>query len=191
MKKRCFAVLAVLLLFCTVGCKAPAKAQSDCPLSLQSSYVAAQSDKAFTMLQKSIFRSMLQGWAGQEYENPVWGYDTFTQYTLFDSGLKAQATELPLYCCGFTDDAGKAGFVVLAYDGDGLQKVELQATPYLYSLDTAWPPLAKALDAAGVSAQQAIATRGRVQQPGADTEIIVLSDGQNHCVFDLATPESE
>ena len=191
MKKRCFALLAVLLLLCTAGCAAPPGAQSGCPVSLQSSYTAAQSDKAFDMLQKSIFRSMLQSWAGQAFENPVWVYDSFTQYTLFDSELKAQATKLPLYCCGFKDDAGKAGFVVLAYDGDGLQKVELQATPYLYSPDTVWPSLAKAIGAAGVDAQQALATRGRIQQPGADTEVIVLNDGENNCVFDLATPENE
>ena len=191
MKKPCFALLAVLLLFCAVGCTAPPGGQSDCPVPLQSSYTAAQSDKAFDMLQKSVFRTMLQGWAGQEFKNPVWVYDSFTQYTLFDSELKAQASKWPLYCCGFTDDAGKAGFVVVAYDGDGLQKVELQATLYLYSLDTAWQPLAKALGAAGVDAQQALATRGRIQQPGADTEVIVLNDGESYCVFDLAQAQKE
>ena len=184
--KRWGVALLVVLLLCTAGCAAPAPGQGDCPVALQSSYTAAQSDRAFAMLQKSVFRSMLQGWAGQEFENPVWVYDSFTQYTLFDAELKAQASEFPLYCCGFTDDAGKTGFVVVAYDGDSLQKVELQATPYLYSLDTAWPPLAKALSAAGVDAQQATATRGRVQQQGAAAEVVVLSDGANCCVFDFA-----
>ncbi len=190
MKRWGFALLAGLLL-CMAGCGVQARGQGGYPGALQSSYTAAQGDRAFVMLQKSIFCSMLQGWAGQEFENPVWVYDSFTLYTLFDAELKAQATELSLYCCGFTDDAGKTGFVVVAYDGDSLQKVELQSTPYLYSLDTAWPPLAKALSTAGVDAQQATATRGRVQQQGAAAEVVVLSDGANRCVFDFAAAKNE
>ena len=160
-------------------------------MSLQSSYTAAQGDKAFGMLQKSVFRSVLQGWAGRGFENPVWVYDSFTRYTVFDAKLNAQATELPLYCCGFTDDAGRAGFVVMAYDGDSLQKVKTQSTPYLYSLDSAWQPLAKALGDAGVDARQAVATRGCVQQQNTVKQVVVVTSGAKRCVFDFAAAEKE
>lgn len=122
------------------------------------------------------FAVCCKGWAGQEFENPVWVCDSFTQYTLFDSELKAQASEWPLYCCGFTDDAGKTGFVVVA-DRIACKKVELQATPCLYNLDTQRGNMQKHW-VLPVDTQQALAARGRIRQQGANTEVIVLNDGE-------------
>ena len=44
----------------------------------------------------------------------------------------AAGTEI--YCCTYSEDNGKYGFVVIAYEGSGLSKICLEETPYPFDL---------------------------------------------------------
>lgn len=128
--------------------------------ALARSYYAGQEDRAYRMLQKHIFQSILEGWVPAGLEHPVWNYGTFTRYTVLDQAGVPEEQAETLYCCTVSADGGKSGYVVLSYSGDGLSRVRAEETPYLYDLDAAAAVLAE-LDVAPAAAE-------RVQVPDPD-----------------------
>lgn len=95
--------------------------------ALSNSYYEAQSSRAYQMLQKSIFKKLLlNGWLDEisGMENARWNYDTFTKYTVLDRDQIPDEDQGELYCCTFSADNDRCGYIVISYSGDGLSKYE-------------------------------------------------------------------
>ncbi len=101
--------------------------------AIVTSYYAGQDSPAYQMLHKSIFQKLLvNGWLEDldGIANAQWNYDTFTRYTTD----QASAVGNDLYCCTFSADDNRCGYLVISFEGDGLSKIEARETPYLYDL---------------------------------------------------------
>lgn len=94
--------------------------------ALSNSYYEGQSSRAYEMVQKSIFKKLLlNGWLDEisGMENARWNYDTFTKYTVLDRDPVPDEEQGELYCCTFSADNGRYGYIVISYSGDGLSKI--------------------------------------------------------------------
>lgn len=150
-----------------------------------SSYYEGQESRAFKMLQKSIFKSLLDGWTGEEVAHPVWNYDSFARYEILNPDLTAAEEEEELYYCTFSADNGKYGYGVFAYHGDGMSKMKVAGTPYLYDLQANREAISGALQ--GTELDSATASAMRVEIKGADgeesREAVRISDEKGHTYF--------
>lgn len=156
--------------------------------ALGSTYYEGQSSQAFQMLQKSIFKKQLaNGWLDEieGIENARWNYDTFTNYTVLDHGKADGENQGELYCCTFTADHDRYGYVVISYNGDSLSKVRAVETPYLYDFMTERDQIKKELENSGLDLSTASALRA--ESPGEDgsdpAEGISITDGKGNQYF--------
>lgn len=155
---------------------------------LLNSYYLGQNSRAFNMLKKSIFIDMIEGWTGDDIENPAWNYDSFTQYYILNSDMVSATHDKELYYCTFSADDDKCGYIVLSYDGSSLRKISMVETPYLYDLKANVDEIADKLSEAGIDLSSVVASR--VQLVGTNKncsdEVIRITDGNGHnymCCF--------
>lgn len=136
MKKLTSVLLAAVLLLAALGCVKAYQKASGSKAEFEAaaaSYYAEQDSRAYRMLNKSMFRQLLNnGWLENlgDIQNARWNYDTFTEYTILDRD--PELTEEALYCCTFSADDGRCGYLVVAYTGDALRRIDTVETPYLY-----------------------------------------------------------
>ena len=136
MKKLTSVFLAGVLLLAALGCVKAYQKSSGSEAEFEAaavSYYAGQDSRAYRMLNKSMFRQLLNnGWLKnlEDIQNARWNYDTFTEYTVLDRD--PELTEEPLYCCTFSADDGRCGYLVVAYTGDALKRIDTVKMPYLY-----------------------------------------------------------
>ena len=136
MKKLTSVLLAGVLLLAALGCVKAYQKLSGSEAEFEAaaaSYYAGQDSRAYRMLNKSMFRQLLNnGWLENlgDIQNARWNYDTFTEYTILDRD--PELTEEALYCCTFSADDGRCGYLVVAYTGDALRRIDTVETPYLY-----------------------------------------------------------
>lgn len=193
--KRIFCMaLLVLLAFPLIGCvgQSGGGASGGVPASgteaLLSTYYSGQTERAFDMLQKKIFGNMLDGWTDSGVENPEWNYDSFARYTVLGQDLTPVASDKELYYCTYSAGQGKHGYVVMAYDGDSLERVALVETPYLYDLRANLNEVAAGMEQAGIDAATATAARVQLAAPEENRtgEMIAITDangGRYACYF--------
>ena len=150
-----------------------------------STYYEGQDSRAFKMLQKSIFKNLLDGWTGEEVEHPVWNYDSFARYEILNPDLTGTEEEAELYYCTFSADNGKYGYGIFSYHGDGMSKMKVAETPYLYDLQANREALSDAFQ--GTELDSATASAMRVEIKGAageeSREAIRISDEKGHTYF--------
>ena len=173
--------MALLLIGCVGGASSAPQARDDTTALLES-YYAGQDARAYGMLQKHIFENMLESWA-EGLENPVWEFDSFTGYQMLDSGLEPEEGQGELYCCGFSADGGKTGYVVVQYQDDGpsLRMVASAQTPYLYDLRANLEKVSAELEKAGVDLATAAASRVSVAgEEGRAGEAVRITDAAGH-----------
>lgn len=174
MKKLLLIALAALLPMWLTGCGR----QVDEAGPLLTSYYAGQDSPAYSMLQKSIFKSMIEnGWAGDGVEGAAWNYGTFTEYLCYDAqGALIQPAE-PLYCCTYSTGGGQSGFVVVSYSGEALSRVFSAQTPSLYDLQACWDQVSDALAQSEVDLSTSIAARvSLLDDAGESREAIQITD---------------
>lgn len=165
---------------------------------LLASYYEGQESKAYKMLQKSIFKKLLDQWTGEDVHNPVWNYDSFTSYQLPDSDRDSLPSGTEIYCCTYSEDNGKYGFVVIAYEGSGLSKICLEETPYPFDLKENIEDVMEELKKTDIDLSTASAVRERINDGKQGiTEAVRITDRKgNSCLllFDekgVALPEQK
>lgn len=156
--------------------------------ALSNSYYEGQSSRAFQMLQKSIFKKMLaNGWLDEMsgLENARWNYDTFTNYTVLDRDPALHEEQGELYCCTFSADHDRYGYIVMSYNGDGLSKIRAVETPYLYDFLSERDQIEKELKTSGVDLSTASVRRAEVLgEDGSDpAEGISFTDSKGNQYF--------
>lgn len=146
------------------------------------SYYEGQSSRAYKMLQKSIFKNLIGGWTEEGISNPVWNYDSFARYEVLNRDLTGVEKDAELYYCTFSADNGKCGYGVLAYHGEGMSRVKVVETSYLYDLQANMEAISDALGKTELDPATARAVR--VEVNGADAgeaeEAIRISDDKGH-----------
>lgn len=150
-----------------------------------SSYYSGQSSRAFKMLQKSIFKRLVDHWTDADIQNSVWNYDTFMRYQILDSGSACVGLGEELYCCTFSSDNGKFGYIVVSYDGDSLRNMGVVETQYLYDLNSNIEEIMIELKEANIDLSSAVASRVKlVDTDGkSSVEAISIVDGDgNVCI---------
>lgn len=155
--------------------------------ALSNSYYEAQSSRAYQMLQKSIFKKLLlNGWLDEisGMENARWNYDTFTKYTVLDRD-QIQMRIRELYCCTFSADNDRCGYIVISYSGDGLSKIRAVETPYLYDFLSERDQIKKKLETSGVDLSTASARRAEVlgEDSSDPAEGIYFTDSKGNHYF--------
>jgi len=143
----------------------PTVAQSNLD-SILSSYYSGQSSRAYTMIQKSIFKRMVDNWTPANIVNPTWNYETFTQYQISGS------TRQDLYVCTFSANNNKHGYIVVAYDGSSLEKFAVVETPYLYDLKANMNEITTKLSKTDINLSSTVASRVRLN----GSEVILFTD---------------
>lgn len=155
----------------------PGEPQAD---PILTSYYEGQSTRAYRMLQKSIFKHLLDGWTGESVVNPVWDYDTFTRYAILNQDMETVPSG-DLYCCTFRADNGKYGYVLLSYSDDGpsLSNMGVFETAYPYDLQANLEAVIEKLHDAGIDLPAAAASRVRLVNPETDGsyEAVRITDG--------------
>jgi len=147
-----------------------------------SSYYSSQSSHAFSMLNKSIFKSMIDGWTEDDIVNPIWNYDSFTQYHIINHDMVSVADNENLYYCTFSADNDKFGYIVLSYDGSSLQKINTIETSYLYDLQANLDEIADKLSQIEIDLSSAVASRVQlvdINKKQSD-EVIRITDENGH-----------
>ncbi|MFA9463068.1 MAG: hypothetical protein ACERKN_02140 [Velocimicrobium sp.] len=195
MKRVLSSALSVLLTLLLIGC---ANQNNESTSSLQlsttnletvfSSYYSSQSSHAFSMLKKSIFKSMIDGWTDDDIVNPIWNYDSFAQYQILDYDMVSVADNENLYYCTFSADNDKFGYIVLSYDGSSLQKINVIETSYLYDLQANKDEIADKLSEAEIDLSSAVASRVQLVDLNkkCSDEVIRITDDNGHnymCYF--------
>ena len=140
------------------------------------------------MLQKSIFKKLLlNGWLDEisGMENARWNYDTFTKYTVLDRDQVPNEDQGELYCCTFSADNDRCGYIVISYSGDGLSKIRAVETPYLYDFLSERDQIKKKLETSGVDLSTASARRAEaLGEDGSDpAEGISFTDSKGNHYF--------
>lgn len=182
--------LAVLLLALS-GCAGSKEGSADEKLmeTVLQSYYDAQSSRACGMLQKNIFKGQLEGWTERrigDIQNPVWNYDSFTQYQIFDQDMSALPDNQELYYCTFSADGNKYGYAVILSEGDGLGLIEVKETPYLFDLQENLDDVRGKLSGTGIDLTSAMAFRVRIPDTEEEEpeEAVLITDGSgNSCVY--------
>ena len=156
--------------------------------ALSNSYYEGQSSRAYQMLQKSIFKKLLlNGWLDEisGMENTRWNYDTFTKYTVLDRDQVPDEDQGELYCCTFSADNDRCGYIVISYSGDGLSKIRAVETPYLYDFLSERDQIKKKLETSGVDLSTASARRAEaLGEDGSDpAEGIYFTDSKGNHYF--------
>nr|WP_308624780.1 hypothetical protein [uncultured Eisenbergiella sp.] len=164
---------------------APAAENDVAQEKLIASYYDGQQSRAFQMLHKSIFRKLLVQWAGEAVD-PVWNYDSFTAYQMPDTEETRLTETAKLYCCTYSGADGTYGYVVVAYEGNGLTRISLEKTPYLFDLKANWEAVMAGLKEAGIDPDSAEASRVRIADEnteGTAEAVRITDDSGNSCLF--------
>lgn len=192
MKKILLIALAALVSLSLAACGRDGKAYENDPLL--TSYYAGQASPAYRMLQKNIFKNMIEnGWAGDDVEGAAWNYDTFAEYLCYDAqGALIEPPE-PLYCCTYSASGGETGFVVVSYSGEALTRVLSAQTPSLFDLRACWDEVADLLSQSDVDLSTATAARvSLLNAAGEEYEAIQITDGGgNACVYEFPSVISQ
>ena len=132
---------------------------TDMMASVIRSYYSGQNSRAFKMMQKSIFKRLVDHWTDSDIHNPIWNYDTFTRYQILDSDIACVDPDEELYCCTFSSDNGKFGYIVVSYDGDSLSNMGVVETQYLYDLNANIKDIMAELKETNIDLSSAVASR--------------------------------
>ena len=91
-----------------------------------------------------------------------------------------------LYYCTYSAEEGKCGYIIVAYDGDSLQRISSAETSYPYDLDSNMEAVLAGLEETETDPTSARAARVSITM-GEDTrEAIRITDGEGHeciCFF--------
>lgn len=149
------------------------------------SYYEGKNSRAYKMLQKSIFKNLIGGWTGEGISNPVWNYDSFARYEVLNRNLTGTEEGAELYYCTFSADNGKCGYGVLAYHGEGMSKIKVAETPYLYDLQANIEAVSDVLRKTELDPATAEAVRVEIggAAAGESEEAIRISDDKGHAYF--------
>lgn len=155
MKIRLGAVVAALLLLAACGnghVPAPPEgpAQSlepaegeetgGLPAVLCASYYGGQGDPAYEYFQHKSIQRFLAMWVKEatgDIDSPQWDLASFAAVHVLDRDLAEMQPEEALYSCTFSDGAGRYGYAIVGYDGEGpsLHNWEVaETTPCPYDL---------------------------------------------------------
>ena len=153
--------------------------------ALRRSYYEGQDKRAFGMFQKNIFKKLINDWTCRNLKNAVWSYDSFAAYQMLD-GDGNSLSDKELYYCTYCADEGQCGYIVLAYDGGGLQRTSSAETSYPYDLDSNMEAVLAGLEANGIAPASARAARVGLTVGDNIQEAIRITDGEGHeciCYF--------
>lgn len=78
------------------------------------------------------------------------------------------------------------GYVVVAYEGNGLTRISLEKTPYLFDLKANWEAVMAGLKEAGIDPDSAEASRVRIADEnteGTAEAVRITDDSGNSCLF--------
>lgn len=114
--------------------------QSILPDTILDFYYEGQADPAFAYFQHTSIQRFAAMWVKKEIEDietPIWNFDSFTQISMLDHDFVESHPDEAIYCCTFSDGAGRFGYLIMKYDASdpslsnwGVQ----ETTPYLYDL---------------------------------------------------------
>lgn len=162
--------------------------------SIINSYYSGKSSRAYKMIKKRIFQNMLVSWTDANLsgiKNPVWNYDSFTQYYILDHDMVSATRNDELYYCTFTADNDKYGYIVLSYNGFGfgIGRVSVEETPYLYDLQSNIDVITTELSKTDIDLSTAVASRIKLvdTKKNRSDEVIRITDdkGNNYiCYFE-------
>ena len=153
--------------------------------ALRRSYYEGQDKRAFGMFQKNIFKKLINDWTCRNLKNAVWSYDSFAAYQMLDADGNS-LSDKELYYCTYCADEGQCGYIVLAYDGGGLQRISSAETSYPYDLDSNMEAVLAGLEANGIDPASARAARVGLTVGDNIQETIPITDGEGHgciCYF--------
>lgn len=153
--------------------------------TLRSSYYEGQGKRAFGMFQKKIFKKLINDWTCSNMVNAAWSYDSFAAYQMLDEDGNS-LSDKDLYYCTYSAEEGKCGYIIVAYDGDSLQRISSAETSYPYDLDSNMEAVLAGLEETETDPTSARAARVSITM-GEDTrEAIRITDGEGHeciCFF--------
>jgi len=75
------------------------------------------------------------------------------------------------------------GYVVVAYEGNGLTRISLEKTPYLFDLKANWEAVMAGLKEAGIDPDSAEASRVRIADENTAEAVRITDDSGNSCLF--------
>lgn len=153
--------------------------------ALRSSYYEGQGKRAFGMFQKKIFKKLINDWTCKNMVNAAWSYDSFAAYQMLDEEGNS-LSDKELYYCTYSADEGKCGYIVVAYDGDSLQRISSAETSYPYDLDSGMKSVLAGLEETGMDPYSARAVRVSITVGEGTREAIRITDGEGHeciCYF--------
>lgn len=157
-----------------------------------SSYYKGQNYRAFKMIKKHIFKNMLESCINinnYDIENPVWNYDSFTQYEILDNNMVSTNPDEDLYYCTFSSSNDKFGYVIVSYGGDGLSIVNTVETPYLYDLQTNIEDITLKLSETELDLTSAVASRVQlidIDKNSSDEAILITDIKGNNYIYNFS-----
>jgi len=155
--------------------------------SILSSYYLSKSSPAFEMLNKSIFKNLLDDWIGNDIENPIWNYDSFTRYHILNHELEPVNSDSELYYCTYSADNSKYGYIVMSYDGSSLERINAIETLYSYDLQASIDEIMAKLGETDIDLTSAAASRVQIidTDETRTDEVILFTDdnGNNYACY--------
>lgn len=167
--------------------------------SIFNSYYFAQSNNlnAFKVLQSKKFTEIIEDWVDEnlnDIKNPVWNYDSFTQYQILDGGSISSIGD-DLFYCTFSADNDKYGYVILQYDsysndGSALGRVAMvETTPYLYDLKENINDILTKLNEFKLDLSKIDVIRGQIVDGENSEEVILFTDNNKKYLFYFKSSE--
>lgn len=109
--------------------------------AMMDSYYLGQDSPAYDYFHHSSIQRFLAMWVKNEtgdIDQPVWQGDTFTKIVCVDYDLKTLYPDQELYCCNFSYQNDRYGYVIFAYHATdpSITNYEVkETTPYSYDLN--------------------------------------------------------
>jgi hypothetical protein len=202
MKKTLLIPYIMVLLLCTAcdSSKQKTDIENDIVLepiqdsseSILDSYYVGQNSHAFKMIKKTIFNNLLDDWVDNSIKNPKWNYESFTEYHILDHELGYIDSDKELYYCTFSADDNKYGYIVVSYDGESLQKINVIETQYLYDLQENIDEIVDKLSEEEIDLFTTVASRVQLvdKNKNLSNEAILFTDSSgNKYIYSLGSLE--
>lgn len=164
--------------------------------SILDTYYSGQNTDAFEMFKKNIFANLADDWTAEieDIKNPVWNYDSFTEYQYLDPKMISVSQYEELYYCTFSADNDKFGYIVMSYDGSSLMKKGVVETPYLFDLQANIDEIADSLSKTEIDLSSAVASRVKwvdTDKNRSDEGILFTDNSSNHYICYLGASSFE
>lgn len=109
--------------------------------AIMDSYYLGQDSPAYDYFHHTSIQRFLAMWIKNEtgdINQPIWQDDTFTKIDYVDADLKVMYPDQQLYCCNFSYQNNRYGYVIFAYNATdpSITNWEVkETTPYSYDLN--------------------------------------------------------